>query len=170
MNVRLLFILVAAGTAMSQAQSPVSLPPRFDVASVKPNSGVERSVQIDFPSPGRFYAQNVWLRFLIQTAWNVKNYQVVSGPGWAASDRYDVDAKADPSTSREQIRLMIQALLQDRFQLALHHESRSLPIYHLVTASKDGSKLQPSKSGSCIERNSEPAPAPGSRSPTYCGS
>ena len=170
MNFRLLFILVAAGTAMSQPQSPVSPPPRFDVASVKPNTCVERGVEIDFPSPGRFYAQNVWLRFLIQTAWNVKNYQVVSGPGWASSDRYNIDAKTDPSSSREQIRLMIQSLLQDRFQLVLHHESRSLPVYHLVTASKDGRKLQPSKKGSCIERNSEPAPVPGTPSPTYCGS
>ena len=165
----MLFILVAAGTAMSEAQSPVSPPQRFDVASVKPNSGVERGVQIDFPSPGRFYAQNVWLRFLIQNAWNVKDYQVVSGPGWAASERYNIDAKTNPSTSREQIRLMIQALLQDRFQLVLHRESRSLPVYHLGMASKDGSKLLPSKKGSCIERNSEPAPAPGSPIPNYCG-
>jgi uncharacterized protein (TIGR03435 family) len=166
----MLLTLVAGGTAMSQAQSPVSPPQRFDVVSVKPNSGVERGVQIDFPSPGRFYAQNVWLRFLIQNAWSVKNYQIVSGPGWAASDRYDIDAKTDPSTSREQIRLMIQALLQDRFQLVLHHESRSLPVYHLVKASKDGSKLQPAKKGSCVERNSEPAITPGSPTPNYCGS
>jgi uncharacterized protein (TIGR03435 family) len=166
--VRNLFILVAAGTAFSQSQSSAP-PPQFDVVSVKPNSGVERAVQINFPSPGWFHAQNVWLRFLIQNAWNVKGYQIVSGPSWAASDRYNIDAKTDPKTSREQTRLMIQALLEDRFQLVLHHESRSLPVYHLVAASKNGIKLQPSKKGSCIERNSDPVPTPASPTPNYCG-
>jgi uncharacterized protein (TIGR03435 family) len=169
MAFRMVFIVAAALTAMSQAQTPMSPPRRFDVASVKPNTGVERGVQIGFPSPGRFYAENVWLRFLIQNAWNVKNYQVVSGPAWAASERFDIDAKTDPSTPREQTRLMIQALLQDRFQLVLHHESRSLAVYHLGMAPKHGGKLQPSKKGSCIERDSEPAAAPGSPPPNYCG-
>ncbi|HEX3875767.1 MAG TPA: TIGR03435 family protein [Bryobacteraceae bacterium] len=169
MKLRTLLILVAAGTGMGQSQSSV-FRPQFDVVSVKPHIGVERAVNIDFPSPGRFEARNVWLRFVIQTAWNVKDYQVVSGPGWAASDRYDIEAKTDPKTSREQMRLMIQALLQGRFQLVLHHESRSLPVYHLVAASKDGSKLSPSKAGSCVERDFERAPKPDSPTPKYCGS
>jgi uncharacterized protein (TIGR03435 family) len=167
MELRKLFVLVAASAAMSQSQTPVPRP-QFEVASVKPHTGVERAVMLGFPSPGRFQAQNVWLRFLIQNAWNVKDYQVVSGPGWAPSDRYDIDAKTDPSTSREQMRLMVQALLQDRFQLVLHHESRSLPVYHLA-ASKDGSKLSPSKEGSCIERDSVPAAKPGLPTSNFCG-
>jgi len=63
----------------------------------------------------------------------------------AASDRYHIDARTDTTTSREQMMLMIQTLLQDRFQLVLHKESRNVSVYHLVAESKDGSKLQPSK-------------------------
>jgi len=163
-----LLILVATSTALSQQRSAV-VRSQFDVISVKPNPGLERGVQFSFPSPGRFHAQNVWLRFLIQNAWDVKDYQVESGPAWAASDRYDIDAKTDPNTSREQMRLMIQTLLEDRFQLLIHHESRSLPVYHLVATSKGGIKLQPSKKGSCLERNSDPVPTPGPSTKTYCG-
>jgi uncharacterized protein (TIGR03435 family) len=164
-----ILILLVTSMAASQ-QQPAGARPQFDVVSVKPNPGLERGVQFGFPSPGRFHAQNVWLRFLIQNAWDVKDYQVVSGPGWAASDRYDIDAKTAPNTPREQMRVMIQTLLEDRFQLTVHHESRSLPVYHLVATSKDGIKLQPSREGSCIERNSEPVTTPGSKTPTYCGS
>jgi uncharacterized protein (TIGR03435 family) len=163
------FILVAAGTAVSQSQSPVSSP-QFDVAAVKPNTGVERGVQIDFPSPGRFHAENVWLRFLVQNAWNVRAYQVVSGAAWAASDRYDIDAKTDRNASREEMRLMLQSLLQDRFRLVRRHETRSLPVYHLIAASKAGSKLQPAETGSCVERNSDPASTPNSPQAIFCGS
>jgi uncharacterized protein (TIGR03435 family) len=169
MELRRLLIVIASGASMGQSQSPDSRP-QFEVVSVKPHTGAERAVQIGFPSPGRFEAQNVWLRFLIQNAWNVKDYQVVSGPGWAASERYDIEAKTDPNTSREQMRLMIQTVLEDRFQLVLHHESRSLPVYHLVTGSKDGSKLSPSKEGRCIERDPSPAAIPRSPSSSYCGS
>lgn len=163
------WFILAVGTVVAHSQSSSSNP-QFDVVSVKPNTGIERSVQINFPSPGRFHAENVWLRFLIQNAWNVKDYQVVSGPGWAASDRYDIDAKTGRPASREEMRLMLQSLLQDRFRLVIRHETRSLPVYHLVAAPTTGSKLQPAETGNCVERNSDPAPTPSSRQPNYCGS
>ena len=63
------------------------------------------------------------------------------------SDRYDIDAKADCSggtLTREQLQLMIQSMLQDRFQLKSHMETRELPIYNLVVA-KDGPKMKKSE-------------------------
>ena len=131
--------------------------PRFEVVSVKPNNSLDRAVRINFPSPGRFVAQNVWLRFLIQNAWNVRDYQVVAGPGWAASDRFDIEAKGDAKASREEMRLMLQHLLEDKFQLTIHHESRNLPLYRLVAA-PDGSKLHEPEKGRCLEQGAQPAP------------
>jgi uncharacterized protein (TIGR03435 family) len=169
MRTLLLSIFVATGTAVGQTESPAP-GPQFDVASVKPNTGVERGVEIGFPSPGWFHARNVWLRFLVQNAWNVKDYQVVGGPGWAASERYDIDAKTDGKASRDQMWLMLQTLLRDRFRLALHHESKEWPVYNLVAASKGGIKLQATKEGSCLQRNPEAAPAPDAPNTNVCGS
>src|SRR5262249_17917423 len=72
--------------------------------------------------------------------------QIVGGPSWIDSDRYDIQAKADCSggvLSREQTQLMVQSMLEDRFQLKAHMETRELPIYNLVVA-KDGPKIKPS--------------------------
>jgi uncharacterized protein (TIGR03435 family) len=70
--------------------------------------------------------------------------QIVGGPAWMDSERYDVQAKADCSGgtfSRERLQLMVQSLLEDRFQLKAHWETRELPIYNLVVA-KDGPKIK----------------------------
>ena len=125
-----------------------ALSQQFDAASIKPNTTGERAVKIGYPSPGRLHAENVWLRFLIQNAWNVKDYQISNAPAWASADRFDLDAKTDHPASRDELRLMLQTLLEDRFHLVLHRETRSLPIYHLVPA-KNGSKLRPSEITNC---------------------
>ena len=64
---------------------------------------------------------------------------------------------------------MLQALLEDRFQLMLHRESKDLPVYELMAA-KSGIKLQASKEGSCVTRGpNQPPPAPGQNGPRFCG-
>jgi uncharacterized protein (TIGR03435 family) len=70
--------------------------------------------------------------------------QIIGGPAWMDSDRYDVQAKTDCSGgtfSRERLQLMVQSLLEDRFQLKAHWETRELPIYTLVVT-KDGPKIK----------------------------
>src|SRR5580704_11051840 len=157
MLLRNLFILLAGVAAFGQ--TPPLARPQFEVASVKPNTGAGRGVQIGSPSPGRFRAENVWLRFLVQTAWNVKDFQVSGGPGWAASDRYDIDATTDGKTPFEQMRLMLQTLLQERFHLVLHSELKDLPVYELAAA-KGGIKVQPPKEGECVTRTPNTPPQP----------
>ncbi len=136
---------------------------------MKPNTGGDRAVRIGSPSPGRFHAENVWLRFLVQTAWNVKDFQVSGGPAWAASDRFNIDATTDSAATFDQMRPMLQKLLEDRFQMTLHRESKEFPVYELVVA-KGGSKLPVSKEGSCVPRAATPQPpVPGQPKPNYCG-
>jgi uncharacterized protein (TIGR03435 family) len=70
--------------------------------------------------------------------------QIIGGPDWLDTDHFDIEAKpqGDPSLiSGEQTRLMVQSLLEDRFQLKVHHELRQLPVYNLVVA-KNGPKLK----------------------------
>jgi uncharacterized protein (TIGR03435 family) len=77
---------------------------------------------------------------LICLAYEVQYYQV-AGPGWMATDGYDIAAKIPPNASRAQFRQMLQNLLAERFQLVLHREPKDQTTYSLVVA-KGGSKMQ----------------------------
>jgi uncharacterized protein (TIGR03435 family) len=77
----------------------------------------------------------------MQRAYDVKPEQVV-GPNWLTTERYSITAKLPPKTTREECRLMLQSLLNERFQMRLHTEYRSFRVYYLVV-SKNGSKLKP---------------------------
>ena len=75
---------------------------------------------------------------------------IEGGPAWIHSDQYRIGAKADGTPGREAISgPMLQALLEDRFALRIHRETRLVPVYTL-TAAKTGSKLQPFKEGTCV--------------------
>ena len=77
---------------------------------------------------------NVSLYLLIRTAYDLQDFQIVGGQGWLNADRYDITAKAEGNPNRQQLALMLQTLLADRFKLTAHHETRDLPMYWLVQA------------------------------------
>jgi uncharacterized protein (TIGR03435 family) len=156
-------VMAGAQTATDASQTH----PHFEVAAIRPNNSGAGMVSIGIPSPGTFRAQNVWLRFLIQVAWDVKDFQVLGGPGWATSDRYDVTAKAAENVQLPEMRPMLRALLEDRFQLKLHTETKELPIYALV-AGKGAVKLSRTSEGSCAMAASE-LPAGSSNALPVCG-
>jgi uncharacterized protein (TIGR03435 family) len=93
---------------------------------------------------GRYDLRNATMVDLIKTAWNVDADTVLGGPNWLETDRFDVIAKAAPNTPPETIRLMLQALLADRFQLEIHKDTRPLPGFAL-TLGKGKPKLKESE-------------------------
>jgi uncharacterized protein (TIGR03435 family) len=100
--------------------------------------------------------------------------ELQGSPAWVTSDRYTIDAKAEHPSSPEMMRgPMMQALLEDRFQLKIHRESREMPVYELTVAD-GGPKLQPSSEGSCLtfsEAHDLPPRRPaGFHGPSMCGS
>lgn len=95
---------------------------------------------------GRFTAKNVNVKFLIQQAYGVRDFQITGGPGWITTERFDIDAKADGAETPEQRKPLMQALLKDRFKLEFHNETKDLPMYSLVVA-KSGSKLKEAPAG-----------------------
>lgn len=141
MKSRAVLLALAAAISLAPAQQPAARP-AFEVASIKPSRGGELNYGFKF-MPRRFEAQNTPVRFLIQFAWNVRDFQVSGGPGWAGSDHYNIEAVTEEGVGIDRHRLMVQALLEDRFQLKVHHESRESQVYTLVPA-KGGIKLQPS--------------------------
>lgn len=138
-------MLFAATAAFGQtADAPV---PTFDVASVKssqPGAGGERrgreNIQV---TPGTVTMRNVNLKSCIRWAYHVTEYQV-TGPAWIDSERYEIVGKATGPANEEQLRLMVQALLQERFKLAVHRQTKELSAYVLVVG-KGGLKVQESK-------------------------
>jgi len=149
----ILILLMAAAVV---AQSPT--PPAFDAASIKPaspNSPLPHTFQ--FLPGGRLHVANTWIKFAIQQAYDLEDYQVVGGPPWLNSDdRYDIEAEAGGDATKDKMRLMLQTLLAERCQLKAHRETRELPVYKLEVA-KGGPRLMPLKAGErskCTRENS----------------
>jgi uncharacterized protein (TIGR03435 family) len=127
----------------------------FEVASVKPNTSGDLRVMFGMRPGGRFTATNVPLRELIRMAYGLQNFQIQGGPDWLGSERFDVVAKAEgdlppmaPGGPPNPLLLMVQSLLQERFKLTVHRETKEMPIYALVIARSDkrlGPQLRPSE-------------------------
>ncbi len=134
----------------------------FDVASVKQNKSGNASANnppySNVPlSPGDIYSATGGL--LSATNWPLWQYMVFAYklggnelqavrtelPKWAATDRFDIQARATGNPTKDQMRLMMQSLLADRFKLTLHYESRQLPVFALSfwrKAGKTGPQFQ----------------------------
>ena len=132
-------VIVASISAEATAQVPTAPPgpqrPSFEVASVRvhdPNDNKDTDNFQPYPG-GRFTASICSLWMLIHYAFQVQPYQIAGTPSWIKSEHYDVDAKpAEPHSNVDDIPLMLQALLEDRFQLKYHWETREQPGYDLV--------------------------------------
>ena len=140
-NLTLIFCAATVAVGRSADQ------PAFDVASVKasqPRAAGERMRRDDIQvSPGTVTMRNVSLKSSIRWAWHVTQFQV-TGPDWLDTERYEIVGKAAGPAPEEQLRLMMQALLQERFKLALHRQTKELSAYVLV-AGKNGPKVHEAK-------------------------
>lgn len=139
--------LLNAPQGYAQSPSQDTTVTTFDVASVKltthgRNADGWSYSDLKVASPGRLVGTNSSLDECIRWAYNVKEYQI-SGPDWLNSDAasYDIEAKAPPTTTPRQMRLMLQTLLRERFKLVLHRDTKLLPVYWLKVG-KNGPHLQ----------------------------
>jgi uncharacterized protein (TIGR03435 family) len=137
------FSAVLLLAAVSSAQSR----PEFEVASIKPNKseGGPSSIRA---IKGEVILENSSLRKIIAAAYGIgedRDY-ALAAPDWLRFEKFDIVAKVPPEASREQMMLMLQSLLADRFKVKLHRESRELSTYVLVVGSS-GAKLKESAPG-----------------------
>ena len=109
--------------------------------------------------PQRLLGRGVSLKGLIQWAYQVTDAQVAGAPGWIDSKRYDFEAKADGSHTRDELLQMLQSLLAERFKLALHRETKEQQVYVLATGKKP-LKLQEAQQGRPANIAIQPAPGP----------
>ena len=186
----IIVVVLLAGRGLG-AQAPeapaTSSQPTFEAASVKANKSGPGPIGLNFQPGGRFRATNVTLKMLIGAAYGtpqpLPDFQLEGGPKWMDSDRFDVIAKAPgdpkpgPNGPPPEMFLMIRSMLEERFHLAVHFETKDMPIYALVLARADGKlgqRMKPSTTdcaalmASMRARGGPPAPpAPGERPP--CG-
>lgn len=151
---RSVLLISIACVARSEPTAQASKPPQFEVTSIKPMKSVPNRVDFGMKPGGTFSANGITTKFLIEAAYGIKDSQLAGAPEWVSSERFDVEAKPDEETAvavdklpseqrRQQLMLMLQGLLADRFKLAATHETKELPIYALVVA-KSGPKLHES--------------------------
>jgi uncharacterized protein (TIGR03435 family) len=127
-------------TSASSGQAPPPSP-AFEAASVKPSKpGDLGGSTFQFTTGGGLKIINGTLRGIIESAYSMRDFQILDGPGWLNSERYDILAKAANGGSIAETRLRLQALLGERFQLRVHRETRNLPEYALVVG-RNGFKL-----------------------------
>jgi uncharacterized protein (TIGR03435 family) len=139
-------VIVAARLFAAQEPAADGTRRTFDVVSVKRNPPGVRPAPVTAGIPaglvglragGRFGAPWVTVRDLVRAAYGVLDIQVVGGPEWAASDRFNLEATTTTDVSAEDARAMLRSLLQDRFKLAARTETRSLPVAALEMARDD---------------------------------
>jgi uncharacterized protein (TIGR03435 family) len=139
----------------------------FNVASVKqdtspsaqarvmPTSNVPLAPGDAYPENGGLFRATRWpLIVYISFAYKLMPDQLqalsTELPRWAVSDTFDIEARADANPTKDQMRLMMQSLLEDRFKLVLHSESHERPVFALILEKpgKTGPQLQPHTNGS----------------------
>jgi len=157
-------VAMVSASAQTRGAAPAATE-RFDVTSVKPNKGPVEAGMAFVPRPKGFAAQNVTLRMLVMLAYQVRELEIVGGPGWMTSDRFDIAGtiESPDKTDDDALQRMLQALLAERFKLRVHQERRELPMYALVASRPDrtlGARLRPF-TGECIAnptRGAAPVP------------
>jgi uncharacterized protein (TIGR03435 family) len=148
MNIFRVACMIAV-TATGFAPAALAADPHvaFEVASIKPidRTGVSGHGSMQ-QSGARVTFNGYTLNGLLMYAYDIRNYQISGGPSWMASDTFVITAKAegDATPAVAQIRLMLQALIADRFDVKLHRETKDAKVY-LLEPAKGGFKLEPSK-------------------------
>jgi uncharacterized protein (TIGR03435 family) len=168
-----------------QAQAPEPLP-RFEVASIKENVSGPGRMSATTPGGGRLVITNNPLKILIAEAYLGPQpfvmSRVLGGPEWVESARWDINAKASapfqpsPAGPPREMLLMIRSLLEERFKLVTHRETRQMPIYELVLVKPDGTlgpglRTSPNDCDAIMAavRAGGPRPQPAPGEPPPCG-
>jgi uncharacterized protein (TIGR03435 family) len=171
MKKMLLVVLGCAAMAIPLLCQTLARKPSFEVASIKPSDPGQRGSRAQVQPGGRVVISGIPVRDMMTLAYRVRDFQITGGPGWLETDRWDIEARAeegsfspptsppDPNTP-DPMSIRLQSLLEDRFRLKIHHETKELPIYEL-TISKGGSKIKLSEDQT-FPGQPLPPPQPGS--------
>jgi uncharacterized protein (TIGR03435 family) len=121
--------------------------PEFEAASIKPFEAVQAANGSTYmggpctlPNPGTLSCHGTSLRMLVARAYGIQEFRVF-GPDWLDSARFEIQARIPDAAKEEQVSQMIQKLLEDRFHMKVHRETREMPNYALMV-DRNGPKLK----------------------------
>jgi uncharacterized protein (TIGR03435 family) len=140
--------------------------PHFDVASVKPSTAPVGSPGQYVFSAGRVTLANDSPAFLVAAAWNVREDNVFGLPTWAKTSTFLIDARAGSRATQKEMQPMLQSLLEERFRLKFHRETRQMDVYILTRSGN--TKLHPAASQTCVPDGTSLPPFLPNR-PIACG-
>lgn len=138
--------VLLAGWATLLLGAQIAGPLRFEVVSIRPDD----SGRVPFPEPcgqpcggfevpaGQRFAGASTLDELLWVAYGRKYADITGGPEWRAKEAFRIDARADRPRTSDELRRMVQSLLEDRFQIKTHVQKTQMQVYRLVLARKDG--------------------------------
>jgi uncharacterized protein (TIGR03435 family) len=120
----------------------------FNAASVRRSEpGNLAGSTFDYQTGGALRVRNGTLRALLESAYDIRDFQIIGGPGWLNTDRFDIVARSESGESRaprademKATRIKLQSLLADRFRLVVRHDTREMQEY-VLGVDKDGTKL-----------------------------
>lgn len=127
-------VILACSAAAASAQATL----RFEVASVRPNTGSDLSIPFETPPPDGHVVVNTPLEAIVRFAFNVQPFRVVGLPGWTREARYDIRARAARPITTDERRLMMRTLLAERFGLKARFETREQTVYAMTRLRADG--------------------------------
>ena len=163
------FIAILSSAAYGQTPGPstsAAAKPTFDIADVhvSPKSTVQY-MSGGVLRAGRYEIRRATMLDLIRTAYGIDDAsKIQGGPSWLELDRFDIIAKAPPSATQDSARLMLEALLADRFKLVLHNDNKPMQAYVLSLGKGKPKLAQTDGKGApgCQAPPNQPQPAPGS--------
>jgi uncharacterized protein (TIGR03435 family) len=134
-------IAVAAPIFAQSVPLPSAGALRYEVASIKRNNGDAKQMIVlqRFLPGGGFEGINVTLGSVIRLAYGLQDFQMVGGPKWVNTDRFDIQVRGPQGATESEAPRRLQSLLAERFALKAHSEKRDHPIYALVLARADRS-------------------------------
>jgi len=148
-----IFVATSVVRLLGQSQTdPKAL--TFEVASIKPNTTDAVGVGGVGWGANDIRGRNLSPASLLRMAFGAQADQIINTPAWASSERFDITAKVAPGVvfnAMTMFQPLMRRLLEDRFQLKLHHETRELNVYRLVRIRPDrlGPKLAAAPANSC---------------------
>jgi uncharacterized protein (TIGR03435 family) len=161
-----IFTLAALATLCACAFAQIAPTPHFDLADVHLSARQQSNSQMrgGYLLGDRYELRSATMLAIISRAYGVDGNKILGGPGWIESTRYDIIAKARPGTSREDLQVMVQSLLAERFGLAIRRETKDLPAYALVVGKRRPPvkpAATPDAPAGCEIKRDPPEPTPG---------
>ncbi len=142
--------VLSLSLALPVARSQTLAPPSFEVATIKLAKETTANSSGLRTGRGELSAKNVTLKRCINGAYGVGPQQILGGPDWMDSTRFDIEAKGDPSIDSDDMLMnMLQRLLAERFGLKVHREQRNMRAYSLEVV-KSGLKIKPGDAGEAV--------------------